>query len=201
MPSCGAKSLAGWIGTRKAPHSLSDMADVSVRPARPTDARLIADLQLEIWRADYADLLPAGALEALSPLDAAEQWAAAIAGPPTSAHAVLVALEGNQIVGFAATAPSTDPDLDDGTAGELLILLVSAGHRRSGHGSRLMAAAISGLQDAGRTQATAWLLEGDLVLRGFLEGAGWALDGARRELEADEPVLQVRLQTDLTAED
>jgi GNAT superfamily N-acetyltransferase len=185
------------MGTPKAPHSLSDVADVSVRPARPTDARLIADLQLEIWRADYADLLPAGALEALSPIEAAEQWAAAIAGPPTPAHAVLVALEGNELVGFAATAPSTDPDFEAGAAGELLILLVSAAHRRSGHGSRLMAAAMTGLQDAGRTAATAWLLVGDLVLREFLEGAGWALDGAQRELAADEPVKQVRLHTDL----
>jgi GNAT superfamily N-acetyltransferase len=176
------------------------VADVSVRPALPTDARPIADLQIEVWRGDYAQLLPAGALESLSATEAAEQWAAATSQQPTRAHAVLVALEGNQIVGFAATAPSADPDLDDGTAGELLILLVSADHRRSGHGSRLMAAAISGLQDAGRAQATAWLLEGDRVLREFLEGAGWALDGARRELEADEPVRQVRLQTDLRAE-
>jgi GNAT superfamily N-acetyltransferase len=174
------------------------VADVSVRPALPTDARLIADLQIEVWRADYAELLPAGALEALSPIEVAEQWAAAAAQPPTRAHAVLVALEGNQVVGFAATAPSSDPDLEEETAGELLILLVSADHRRSGHGSRLMAAAVSGLQDAGRMQATAWLLEGDVVLREFFEGAGWALDGAVRELDAGGPVKQIRLQTDLT---
>lgn len=176
------------------------MADVSVRPARPTDARLIADLQIEVWRADYAQLLPPGALESLSAVEVAEQWAAAAAQPPTRAHAVLVALEGNQVVGFAATAPSTDPDLDDSAAGEVLILLVSGAHRRAGHGSRLMAAAVSGLQDAGRTRATAWLLEGDVVLRQFFEGAGWALDGARRELDAGEPVKQVRLQTDLTSD-
>jgi GNAT superfamily N-acetyltransferase len=176
------------------------VADVSVRPALPTDARLIADLQIEVWRADYADLLPAGALEALSPIEVAEQWAAATAQPPTRAHAVLVALEGNQVVGFTATAPSSDPDLDEETAGELLILLVAGNHRRSGHGSRLMAAAVNGLQDAGRMQATAWLLEGDVVLREFFEGAGWALDGAVRELDAGDPVKQVRLQTDLSGD-
>jgi GNAT superfamily N-acetyltransferase len=176
------------------------VADVSVRPARPTDARLIADLQLAIWRTDYAELLPRGALEALSAIEAAEQWAAAAAQPPTRAHAVLVALEGNEVVGFAATAPSPDPDLDEGTAGELLILLVTADHRGSGHGSRLMEAAVSGLRDAGRRRATAWLLEGDVVLRQFLEGAGWALDSAVRELDAGDPIKQVRLQTDLSGD-
>ena len=176
------------------------MADVSVRPALPTEARLIADLQIAVWRADYAKLLPAGALEALSPIEVAEQWAAAAAQVPTRAHAVLVALEGNTFVGFAATAPSSDPDLDEAVVGEVLILLVSPDHRRSGHGSRLMAAAVSGLQDAGRSQATAWLLEGDVVLRQFFEGAGWALDGAKRELDGGEPVKQVRLQTDLRAD-
>jgi GNAT superfamily N-acetyltransferase len=168
-----------------------------VRPARPTDARLIADLQIAVWRADYADLLPAAALEVLSAVEVAEQWAAAAAQPPTRAHSVLVALEGPVLVGFAATAPSSDTDLDEGAAGEVLILLVSDRHRRAGHGSRLMAAAVSELQDAGRTRATAWLLDGDLVLRQFFEGAGWALDGAQRELDAGSPIKQVRLHTEL----
>ena len=167
-----------------------------MRPARPTDARLIADLQIGVWRADYAELLPVGALESLSAVDVAEQWAAAAASPPTRAHSVLVALEGNDVVGFAATAPSPDPDLDE-SAGELLILLVSAGHRRSGHGSRLMAAAVSELQAAGRIRATTWLLEGDAVSRQFFEGAGWALDGTHRELDAGSPIRQVRLHTEL----
>jgi hypothetical protein len=60
-----------------------------------------------------------------------------------------------------------------------------------------MAAAVDGLREAGRSRATAWLLEGDVVLRQFFEGAGWALDGAKRELDGGEPVKQVRLQTDL----
>jgi hypothetical protein len=39
-----------------------------------------------------------------------------------------------------------------------------------------------------------------VVLREFFEGAGWALDGAVRELDAGDPVKQVRLQTDLSGD-
>ena len=38
------------------------MADVSVRPARPQDAERIARVQLETWRAAYAEVLPPEAL-------------------------------------------------------------------------------------------------------------------------------------------
>jgi GNAT superfamily N-acetyltransferase len=71
-----------------------------------------------------------------------------------------------------------------------------------GHGSRLVNASIDYLRADGFTTATVWLPDTDASLRGFLETAGWADDGARRRLDlhGDGAVVvdQLRLRTDLT---
>lgn len=183
------------------------MADVSVRPARGADAGRMAELQVAVWREQYADLLPIGALDGLSVEAAREGWERAAAAPPSPRHQVLVALEGHRLVGLAAVAPAEDPDLDTAATGELLLLLVDPSATRGGHGSRLLAAAMQHLRDTRSTAAVSWVLEADAVTTRFLEGAGWALDGAKRGLEVTESadgggaVAQVRLHTDLTTAD
>ena len=57
------------------------MADVSVRPARVTDADAAARAQLASWAEDGA--LPPGALAAASVSDLAEAWTEAILRPPS----------------------------------------------------------------------------------------------------------------------
>lgn len=50
-------------------------------------------------------------------------------------------------------------------------------------------------------RAVTWVVASDDDLRAFLDGAGWAADGAHRELDLDGSgsvtVKQVRLHTDL----
>jgi GNAT superfamily N-acetyltransferase len=159
------------------------VADVSVRLARAEDAAEMARVQLETWRAAYADALPAAAL-ALEPQDVARAWAEAVERPPSPYHRVLVALEGAQVVGLAACEPAPDEDLD-GRAGELGALLVEPRWGRRGHGSRLLAAAVDLWRAEQVETAVTWVLEHDRVVAAFLEGAGWAPDGLGRELSAD----------------
>ena len=70
--------------------------------------------------------------------------AAAITSPPTPGHGVLVALEQNTVVGFAAFGPpeltaAEQPD-PAGPTSEISTLLVEPRWGRRGHGSRLLAA-------------------------------------------------------------
>ena len=165
------------------------MADVSVRPARAADAELVARVQLETWDKAYAGLLP--------PLDlrldqVAAVWLNAIEAPPSAQHRVLVACELDQVVGFAACEPAED-------AAELSTLLVEPTWGRRGHGSRLLAACADLWRDDQVPLAVTWVLEEDAVMRAFLESAGWAADGASRDLDAGDRVLtQHRLHTALT---
>ncbi len=171
------------------------MADVSVRPARPLDAERVATVQQDTWRQAYAELLPAAVLE-LPHERAAAVWLGAVESPPTPDHRLLVAFDGEELVGFAASAP--DDDLDG--AVELVSLLVLPRWGRRGHGSRLVAASVADWQAAGRTLATCWVFERDAVTQAFLRGAGWEADGGTRGLDTGERVLtQLRFHADVSA--
>lgn len=173
------------------------MADVSVRPARPEDAERVARVQLSTWRTAYAGLLPASALD-VPEVQAAALWLGAVESPPTPRHRLLVAMERDDLVGFAASGPATDEDVDPTTTAELLTLLVEPRWGRRGHGSRLVAATVDSWRGAGFTTALAWAWEADPATRSFLTSSGWDADGAVRGLDTGEAVQrQLRFHTDL----
>jgi len=154
----------------------------------------VAQVMLRVWREAYAGVLPPEVLAGLDHAELATAWEASIADP---SGAVLVALDGARVVGFAALAPAGDPDLFG--APELRTLLVLPEERRHGHGSRLLAASAEAWREAGAALAACWVLDADTVLRDFLERAGWGRDGARRVLSTGHAEVGVsRLHTDLS---
>lgn len=171
------------------------MADVSVRPARLADVTGIVTAQLRAWGSSGLPGRPDQA-------HAERAWERAVLLPPTPRHRVLVALDGADVVGAAASVPAADPDLTPTTDTELVLLVVDPGARRRGHGSRLLMASVDAMRGAGETLAVAWVPARDDEMRQFLVGAGWAADGAHRETAVDEgeespPVRWLRLATDL----
>ncbi|HET7327689.1 MAG TPA: GNAT family N-acetyltransferase [Nocardioidaceae bacterium] len=177
-------------------------ADVSVRLAWPADARDIARLQVRAWRTGYADLLPAQLLESLEEDAFAAQWTEAITTPAQARNRVLVALERVTVTGFALTATADDPDADPAKDGQVAELVVDPDKLGQGHGSRLLTACADTLRADKFERATYWLNSTDDALRAFLESAGWATDGAHRELDltgdGSVRVKQLRLHTDLS---
>lgn len=174
------------------------MTDVSVRVAWADDAAAIAEVQVRAWPELYGDLLPREALPT-DPAPLAAQWHRSLSKPGDARNRVLVALERNRVVGFAVTAPASDPDCDPVGDGELADLTVLPDRRARGHGSRLLQAAVDTLVADRFTRAVTWVNAGDDSLRRFLADAGWAPDTAHRELDLDgsgaTTVRQVRLHT------
>lgn len=164
------------------------MADVFVRAARVIDAGGFAAAQRLSWLAAANDLgLPA-------PPDAdfmQRSWERAVMAPPSDRHRTWVAVEMSDgeelIVGAAALAPASDPDLDSDGCVEVLVLTVAPEHRGRGHGSRLLTAALQTAAADGEREAVAWVAGADDNLRRFLEAAGWAADGAYRALATGAP--------------
>lgn len=177
---------------------LTGSADVSVRPARPGDAPAIARVQATTWRTAYRAVLPAAVLDDWDDEAVTASWAAAVATPPTPRHRVLVAVERDEVVGFAGVAPVED----DPGAAELGPLLVEPRWGRRGHGSRLLAAVADLATADGVARLQVWLLESDRASADFFESAGWAADGWARTLETGaEPLRELRWQTALDDED
>jgi GNAT superfamily N-acetyltransferase len=177
-------------------------ADVSVRVGWAEDAQSIAEIQVRAWQREYAGMLPEELLAAMDPAEFAEAWRASLAKPKDARNRVLVALERNTVRGFAVTGPSPDPDADPIADGEIVELTVDPGQTRHGHGSRLVQACAETLKADRFTRALIWLASTDDVRRAFLTEAGWAPDGAHRELDlhgdGSVRVKQVRLHTDLS---
>jgi ribosomal protein S18 acetylase RimI-like enzyme len=174
-------------------------ADVSVRLAWAADAAAIGRLQVRVWQDSYADSVPADVLATL-PADAfVQQWEQSIIRPREARERVLVALDRASVRGFVATSPSRDADADPAVDGEIVELVVDPEHRRLGHGSRLVHAAVDTLRADKFQRATIWLNASADDLRGFLTAQGWGPDGSTRQLDlhGDGAVVvkQVRLHT------
>ena len=178
---------------------LTGSAEVSVRPALPSDAADVARVQELAWRSAPDGAVPASVLQEWDPAAVTASWAAAVTDPPSPDHAVLVALDGGQVVGFAAVAPA-EPDAE-GAVTELVLVLVEPRWGRRGHGSRLLAAVADRAAEAGAARLLAWLPERDTVTAGFLESAGWDRDGWVRTLDTGSaPLREVRWHTLLGGE-
>ncbi len=185
---------------------LTGTADVSVRPARPADAAEVARVQVVTWRTAYRRVLPASVLDDWDADAATASWRAAVKSPPTPGHGVLVALEGETVVGFAAfgTAELTAGEQPHaaGPTAELSTLLVEPRWGRRGHGSRLLAAVTDIAKAGGAARLQTWLLEPDRVSADFYESTGWAPDGWARTLETGaEPLREIRWHTLLDDEE
>lgn len=149
-----------------------------VRAARGDDVAAIGAVQVRAWSAAYRDLLPA--LAHLDPRALADTWRPAVTDPPSPAHAVVVAVAGGVVVGFAA--------IDD--TGEVVALSVDPLSQRHGHGSRLLAALADHAGEHGIARLGAWVPLADEPRRDFLSSAGFAPDGGLRLLAGgagDEP--------------
>lgn len=175
-----------------------------MRPATSEDAAELGRIQVDTWRTAYPDVVPAAVLDALSTDVATGSWGAAIGATPTAKHHVLVAMEQQWRVGFAAAGPAEELEPDDpepDTTAQLALILVEPRWGRRGHGSRLLAAVVDTVRADGMTRLIAWLPEGDTVTRDFLMSAGWAPDGLIRALDTGEGELrEIRLHTVLGSE-
>ena len=147
-----------------------ETADVSVRPAVPGDEEAVTQVQVDAWRATHAETL-GEVVDALDEQTMRERWSDAISRPPGPDFAVLVALDGPRVVGFAAVGP-----------GQLMALEVLPDHRLAGHGSRLLAAAVDRLRTDGSEEVVTWVLDGDAGRERFLSASGLGPDGVERAL-------------------
>ncbi|TXJ04510.1 MAG: GNAT family N-acetyltransferase [Aeromicrobium sp.] len=176
-------------------------ADVSARLAWPEDASAIARIQWAHWHSAFSDVLGQNELAEAKEADMATRWSQIISTPPDARVRTLVALTRSTVHGFALVHPCHDPDGDEVSDGEIGEFIIDSANFGEGHGSRLLQACVDTLRADGFTRAVWWLASTDDATRSFAESAGWAPDGAHRELanEADQTkrLKQIRLHTAL----
>jgi ribosomal protein S18 acetylase RimI-like enzyme len=166
-----------------------------LRPAEPADAVAVAVVHVRSWQVAYRGLLPDEHLHGLRAEDRAPHYAFGDRGP----HRPLttIALERDQICGFATTGPSRDADRAG--SGELYALYVDPTHWDRGVGRTLMQDSRKRLTRAGFAEAHLWVLEGNARAEHFYRLDGWTPDGARRPEDLWGVVVnEIRFRTPLT---
>lgn len=142
------------------------MSEITIRPARPADARAIARLDIETWRTTYAGMLSAAYLVGLSERRREAGWRSVIAREPRD---VRVAVDpAGDVVGFGSCGPIRG---DRAFAGEVFTLYVAPDWQNQGIGRRLLIALFRRLVAAGRHSAILWVLR-DNPARFFYERLG-----------------------------
>jgi GNAT superfamily N-acetyltransferase len=158
----------------------------SCRLARVTDADAIAQIQSAAWRERFESSWPPELLASLDEDSASHEWVRAILSPPDPRVRILVATNSSdEVVGFAALGPPSDPDMDGQTL-ELVMWEVQPDARRQGHGSRLMSAAVDNARDLGSSALCMWLGTDEDARRTFAASCGWGPDSAHRIRQSEE---------------
>jgi len=142
------------------------MDQITIRSARPEDARSIARLDVETWRATYAGVLSASYLVGLSERRRELGWRNVILREPRDVRVAIG--DGGVMLGFGSCGPNRS---DRGFAGEVFTLYVAPDWQNQGVGRRLLIALFRRLVAAGRFSAIVWVLR-DNPSRFFYERLG-----------------------------
>ena len=143
-----------------------------IRVAEPRDAREIADVHVESWKAAYRGLMPSAFLDGLNATDRGPAWRDRLAGP---LEVMLVVEEAEHVVGWAMGGRSRDVDAPPSTA-ELFAINLDPAVWRRGAGRLLWESCRESFRLRGYTRASLWVLEGNVRARAFYEAQGFHRD-------------------------
>jgi ribosomal protein S18 acetylase RimI-like enzyme len=139
----------------------------AVRPARIEDAKAIARIEVETWRATYAGMLPDRVLLGMSERRQAASWASFLRHRPED---VLVAEgEDGAVAGFGNCGAQRDRAID--FSGEVYTLYVLPDAQGRGLGRQLLFALFRRLVDSGHGSALIWVVKANPA-RFFYERLG-----------------------------
>lgn len=165
-----------------------------VRPGDEHDLAAVATVHAAASEAVYRGVLPD---ELLDHFDVARRREALCSFLAANDRILLVAVDQNDIIGFAVVGPARDDDVVVDTA-ELYSLYVAPEHWGGGVGKRLQETACRQLVVAGYGTAILWVLQNNTRARHFYEQSGWVFDGrVSRSSRGDTTLSEMRYQRQL----
>lgn len=166
---------------------MSDIGDrTRVRPAgrAPGDARGIARVHVDTWRATYAGMLPDRVLVRMRHDRRQQYWQRALASTSADAFTLVAETAAAGIVGFGGAGLRRGPPAYDG---EVYTLYVDPDYQGQGIGRQLLADLFQGLAARGAKSALIWVLAAN-PSRYFYEAMG-----GRYVVEREEKMWGTRL--------
>ncbi len=166
-----------------------------VRAAVVEDADAIGRIHVESWQHAYRGQLPQDFLDSLSTTRRVGFWRSQLQEPQDERRCWVADNEGVAI-GFAATGPPADDDLDPGTHHELYAIYLDPSVWRHGIGSLLLEHVVADARERAFRALSLWVLESNVRARSFYERHGWKPDGATKQeciADVSSPAVRYRL--------
>ncbi len=149
-----------------------------IRAALPADARAIARVYIETWRAAYPGMLPDKVLLDMTPARQEAVWRQGLERPGRKQHAFVAEASGGAVVGFVTSGPAR-PRIE-GYRGEVYTLYVDLDHQGLGLGRALLAEGFRALLASRLEPAVIWVLA-ENPARFFYEAMGGSAIARRRD--------------------
>jgi ribosomal protein S18 acetylase RimI-like enzyme len=151
---------------------------IRLRPAAAPDARAIARVHVETWRATYPGMVPDRTLIGMTIDSKAAAWRHSLARADKRDVVLVAEAPAAGLVGFASAGPNRQPVLP--FAGEVQTLYVMPDWQDQGIGRSLLQGCFEGLRARGLASAVIWVLA-DNPSRFFYERMGGKRAGERDE--------------------
>jgi GNAT superfamily N-acetyltransferase len=142
---------------------------INIRQAVPTDARAIADVHVDAWRATYTGIVAQSYLDGLSVAERAEAWERRLRDVTADRSDILVAELRGELVGFVAGGPRRPPT--NGYDAQLHAIYLKAESHGQGIGRGLARAWATAAIERGLVAAMVHVLARNPA-RGFYEHLG-----------------------------
>lgn len=143
-----------------------------IEPAAPGDARSVAQIHVDAWRAGYVGIVPDDHLAALSVERREAMWRDAIVAREPE---LLVARAEDRVIGWVSFGPSRDKGAN-ADVGEVWAIYLDPPHVGAGAGRALWLNARERLVSRGFRSAMLWVLAGNERAIRFYGSAGFVLD-------------------------
>jgi ribosomal protein S18 acetylase RimI-like enzyme len=146
-----------------------------VRAATRDDILGLSRVHVQSWLETYGGLVPQEILDAITLESRVLQWERDFDQP----HGIFVALEADQIVGFASCGAAQDFLQADG---ELYTLYLLNSHQHRGLGRALWSAVLEFAQARKWESMVVWVLESNILAQGFYKHQGCKFVNRRVEV-------------------
>jgi ribosomal protein S18 acetylase RimI-like enzyme len=163
-----------------------------IRPATQDDIPGLARVHVQSWLETYSGLVPQEVLDAITLESRVKQWERTFNQP----HGLFVALEHNEIVGFASCGAAQDFLQADG---ELFTLYLLNAFQHRGIGRALWNAVLEFAQVHKWESMVVWVLESNILAQGFYKHQGCKFVDRRVEVLRGLKLPEVAYLFDLVA--
>jgi ribosomal protein S18 acetylase RimI-like enzyme len=136
-----------------------------IRAATRDDIPALARVHVQFWLEMYTGLVPQEILDAITFESRVAQWERTFDQP----HGIFVALEDDQVIGFASCGVAQDFLQADG---ELYTLYVLNAFQHRGLGRALWNAGLEFAHTRGWESMVVWVLESNMLAQGFYKHQG-----------------------------